>query len=172
MIPQLVLVAAVAENGVIGTGEAMPWHLPSDLKRFRDETWGYPMLMGRRTFRSIGRALPGRDSVVVTSDDSFFVPGVHRAVSVDDGLEIAARLAAARGVNAIMVIGGGDLYRALIGRADRLSITEVHARPEGSVFFPPIDRHLWQVVRRGETVTDPRDSAPTAHVVYERRRDG
>ncbi len=170
MNPELVLVAAVADNGIIGTGDGMPWRLPSDLKRFRDETWGYPMLMGRRTFNTIGRALPGRDSVVVTSDEAFFAQGVHRAASVAEGLQIGARLAAARGVNAIMVIGGGELYRALIGQADRLSITEVHARPEGSVFFPPIDRQVWEVVRRGDTISDPRDSAPTTHVVYERRR--
>lgn len=166
--PRLVLVAAVAENGVIGTGDAMPWRLPSDLKRFKAETLGHPMLMGRRTYLSIGRPLPGRDTVVVTADPSFAPEGVHVAPTLPAAIEEAGRLAAGRGVGDIMVVGGGVLYASLIDVADRLSITEVHARPEGTVMFPRIDPAMWREVSRQGPVQGPADSAPVSYVAYER----
>ncbi|MQT11527.1 dihydrofolate reductase [Segnochrobactrum spirostomi] len=165
----LVLVAAVAENGVIGAAGGMPWHLSSDLKRFRAITTGHPVLMGRKTYASIGRPLPGRDTIVVTRDAAFAADGVIAAPSLEAGLEIADGKAAERGVAAIMVIGGGEIFSALIGQAAALRITEVHAVPDGDVLFPAIDPALWRETERSGPVRGERDSAPVSFVDYVRR---
>jgi dihydrofolate reductase len=166
--PRLVIVAAVADNGVIGQDGDMPWRLSSDLKHFKAITWGRPIVMGRRTFASIGRALPGRDTVVVTRDPQFRADGVTAAPSVEAALAAAARLAAARGADEIMVVGGGELYAALLPCADRLCITEVHALPAGDVVFPPIDRGLFRETARRGPQRGEGDSAPISFVDYER----
>lgn len=168
MTPRLVLVAAVAENGVIGNGGEMPWRLSSDLKRFRAITWGHPIVMGRKTFASIGKALPGRDTVVVSGDPDFVAEGATVAPDPEAALAVAAGLAAARGVSEVMLVGGGALYAALIGRADALRITEVHARPAGDVVFPPIDPARFRETAREGPVQGERDSAAVSFVDYER----
>lgn len=166
--PRLVLVAAVAENGVIGHDGDMPWRLSSDLRRFRALTWGRPLIMGRRTFASIGKPLPGRDSVVVSRDRGFAPEGVTVVHDVEAALAEAARLAAVRGVDEVMVVGGGELYAALIGRADALRLTRVHAAPEGDVHFPPIDPARFRETLREGPVQGERDSAAVTFVDYER----
>lgn len=172
MRPRLVLVAAVAENGVIGDGGAMPWRLSSDLKRFRAITWGHPIVMGRKTFASIGKALPGRDTVVVSGDPRFKAEGATVAADPEAALAVAAGLAAARGVSEVMVVGGGALYAAMIDRADALRITEVHARPAGDVVFPPIDPARFREIAREGPVQGERDSAAVSFVDYERIGEG
>ncbi len=133
---RLVLVAAVAENGVIGAAGGMPWHLSSDLKRFRAITTGHPVLMGRKTYASIGRPLPGRDTIVVTRGRRLRGGRRdHRAVALRR-VSVAEEKAAERGVAAIMVIGGGEIFSALIGQAAALRITEVHARARGRRRLP------------------------------------
>ena len=127
---EIVLVAAVAENGVIGRDGALPWHLPADLAHFKRVTWGHPILMGRRTFAVIGRALPGRRNIVLTSNPNFVAPGVETAASLKQALSLAGD------VPQIMVIGGAELYRAALPLARRIYLTRVHARIEGDAFFP------------------------------------
>ncbi|MGB3828812.1 MAG: dihydrofolate reductase [Ornithinimicrobium sp.] len=138
---RLTLVAAVGRNGVIGDGTGMPWHLPEDLRHFKEVTGGGTMLMGRRTFDSIGRALPGRRSIVITRDGGWHARDVEVARSMAEALLIA-------GDGEIFVIGGGQIYEQTITFADRLVITEVHQEPEGSVAFPAIDPDIWEVAER------------------------
>lgn len=156
------LIAAVAANGVIGAGNDIPWQLPGDQRRFKELTWGHPIVMGRKTFDSIGRVLPGRISIVVTRSPSWTPPGgpsddVQVAASVDEALEIA------RSIDAdVYVIGGGEIYAATLERADRLEITEVQVEADGDAFFPRIDGAEWHEVAR-------EPHADFNYVTYERR---
>ena len=145
---KIVLVAAVARNGAIGAKGGLPWRLPSDLKHLRETTWGRPMVMGRKTFDSIGRPLPGRETIVVTRDESFAREGVHVARSVEDALALGELRAKPMGVDEIMVMGGGELYRATLDRADRIVLSEVDLAPEGDAFFPALDPSQWREVAR------------------------
>ncbi len=167
----LVLVAAVARNGVIGGGNRLLWRLPSDLKRFKVLTMGKPLVMGRKTFESVARPLPGRETIVVTRDRRFSAEGVRVAHGLEEALALAAERAAAMGAGAIVVAGGGELYAETIDRADRLAITEVALEPEGHARFPPIDPMLWREVRREQGVRGPKDEADFAFVEYERVGD-
>lgn len=162
------LIAAVARNGVIGADNALPWRLPSDLRHFRSLTLGKPVIMGRRTFESIGRPLPGRAVVVVSSRADLAAPGVDVAPSVDEALRQAAGRAEALGATEIMVAGGGMIYRALIGQAHRLDLTEVDAAPPGDTYFPAIDPALWHVVHRLPQPRGPGDQADFAFLTYRR----
>jgi dihydrofolate reductase len=168
--PPVVILVAVAENGVIGRDGDMPWRLSTDLKRFRARTLGKPVIMGRRTFASIGKPLPGRDVIVVTRDPSFAVEGVTVAASPWAALDAAGRIATRTGAAEIVVAGGGEIYRALIDVAERLVVTQVHARPEGDVGFPPIDPAVWREAAREGPVQGERDSAPVSFVEYVRAR--
>jgi dihydrofolate reductase len=166
----LVLVAAVARNGIIGANGGLPWRLSSDLKRFKTLTWGKPLVMGRKTFESIGRALPGRETIVVTRDPAFAPPGVLVAHDLDRGLDLAADRASAMGAGEIIIGGGGELYAQTIERANRLFITEVGLDAEGEVRFPLINPHEWRETGRETGERGPRDDADFAFVTYERRR--
>ena len=142
---RITLIAAVARNGVIGTDGDMPWRIPEDFAFFKRTTMGHPLVMGRATFDSIGRPLPGRRSVVVTRSRSWCHEGVEVAHSLNEALEAAA---SGEGGEEVFVAGGGQIYRQAMPRADRLLITEVDLEPEGSVTFPPIDRDDWREVCR------------------------
>jgi dihydrofolate reductase len=156
------LIAAVARNGAIGAGNAMPWRLSSDLKRLKALTIGKPLIMGRKTFQSIGVPLPGRETIVVTRDRTWSHAGVQVAHDID------AALAVARGAPEIMVAGGGEIYAQTIGIADRLYITEVDLDPPCDARFPPIDAAQWREVKREKGVRGPRDAADFVFVDYER----
>jgi dihydrofolate reductase len=164
----LTLIAAVARNGAIGARAALPWRLSSDLKRFKALTMGKPVIMGRKTFQSIGRALPGRATIVVTRDERFAAEGVDVARDVEAALRLAEAKARAAGVDEIIVAGGGEIYAQTIARAGRLYVTEVALAPEGDAFFPPIDPTLWREVSREAGARGPRDEADFAFVEYER----
>jgi dihydrofolate reductase len=167
LVIKIVLLAAVADNGVIGRDNALPWRLSSDLKRFKALSWGKPVVMGRKTYLSIGKPLPGRTNIVVSRDATFFAAGV--LVSELDAALIAARGdALRRGVNEIVVIGGTDIFTQTMPIADRLEITHVHARPEGDTFFPAIDPGLWRETMRSEQPAGPRDEASFSYVTYTR----
>jgi dihydrofolate reductase len=140
--PLVTLVVAAAANGVIGVRGALPWHLPADLRHFKAMTIGRPVIMGRRTYESIGRALPGRLNVVVTRQAGYAAPGCTVVGSLD------AAYAAAGAVAEVCVIGGGELYREALPHADILHLTEIHAEFEGDAFFPPVDRTQWREVSR------------------------
>ena len=163
-----VVVVAVADNGVIGRGNAMPWRLPSDLKRFKALTIGKPVVMGRKTYLSIGKPLPGRTNIVVTRDASFSTPGAVAVMSLDAALAVARGYALRRGADAIAIIGGTDIFAQAMPLADRLEITHVHASPDGDSFLPPIDEKLWRAAARSEHSAGPLDEASFSYVTYVR----
>jgi dihydrofolate reductase len=164
----IVLIAAVAENGVIGQAGGLPWRLKSDLRHFRAVTMGRPVVMGRKTFHSIGHPLAGRTNIVVSRDPDFAAPGVLVAPSVEAAVAAARGDALRRAADAIAVIGGADIYSHTMALADRLMITHVHLRPEGDTRFPVIDPELWKEVARSEHQPGPEDAAGYALLVYER----
>ena len=166
--PVVALVVAVAENGAIGRGGDLPWRLSSDLKQFRRLTLGKPVIMGRRTFLSLGRVLDQRTNIVLTSDPDFDVPGVVVARSLDEALDRAREAAADSGASEIMVIGGEDVFRAALPLAGRLYLTEVHSRPEADTWFPEFDRSAWREVSRAARAPGPKDDHPFSFVVLER----
>jgi dihydrofolate reductase len=166
--PAIVLLAAVAENGVIGRDNAMPWRLSTDLKRFKALTMGKPVVMGRKTYQSIGKPLPGRTNIVITRDRSFAAPGVVVKHDLESALAAARDDATQRGAGEIMVIGGTDIFEQTMPLADKLEITHVHARPEGDVFFPPIDARLWRETARSRHAAGPNDEADFTYVTYAR----
>jgi len=167
---RVVLVAAVARNGIIGANGGLPWRLSSDLKRFKALTWGKPMVMGRKTFASIGRALPGRETIVVTRDPAFASSGVLVAHEIDAALDLAHERARIMGADEIIVAGGAEIYAQTIEQASRLFITEVALDAEGEARFPPIDPLQWREVGRETGDRGPRDDADFAFVEYERRK--
>ena len=165
----IVLIVAVADNGVIGADGAIPWRLKTDLQRFKVLTTGKPVVMGRKTFLSLRRPLPGRTNIVMTRDAGFRSPGPVVTASLDHALDIATGDALRRFVTEIAVIGGAEIYAQCIGRADRLEITEVHTSPAGDTRFGPIDRSAWGELARTENPAGPDDSAAFSFVTYTRR---
>ncbi len=165
MKPRVSLIAAVARNGVIGRDNAMPWRLPSDLKRFKAITTGHPVVMGRKTFQAIGRPLPGRANIVV-SRQGFAAPGAEVVADLAAALAKAGETEGEGGE--IFVIGGAEIYRQAIAAADRLYITEVDTQPDGDARFPAIDPASWHETAREKVKQAEGDSAPSCLVIYER----
>jgi dihydrofolate reductase len=161
---RLSLVAAVARNGVIGANQAMPWRLSTDMLRFKRLTLGKPIIMGRRTFESIGKPLAGRANIVVTRNSRMRHEGVIFASSIDAAIAAAA----ASGAEEAMVIGGGMVYAESIGRADRLYITHVEASPAGDTRFPPIEPTVWRNISSENVAASDKDSVATRFVIYDR----
>jgi dihydrofolate reductase len=165
----LVLVAAVGENGVIGAGNRMPWRLRSEQLHFRALTMGKPIVMGRKTHLSLRRPLDGRTNIVVSRDPMFAAPGVVVARDLDTALAVARGDALRRGVDAIMIIGGAEIYEQAMPVADRIELTLVHLRPEGETHFPPIDRDAWVEIERGEQAAGPGDDGAFTYVSLRRK---
>jgi dihydrofolate reductase len=143
--PRLTLIAAVARNGVIGRDNALPWRLPEDLQHFKALTMGHPIIMGRKTFESLGRLLPGRTHIVVTRSADWSAPGCLVARSLEAAI---ARSAGCEGAEDVFIIGGADIYRQAIGLVHRLQLTEIHADMVGDVHFPALDATSWVAVDR------------------------
>lgn len=160
---RIALIAAVARNGVIGRGGALPWRLPDELGWFKERTLGKPVIMGRRTWESLRGALPGRLNVVVTRNENYVARGALVAASLDDAL---ARCA---GAEEAVVIGGRDLYEAALPRADRLYLTHVEAEVDGDTRFPEVDLEQWIAVESRAHAADERHAFAFRMVVYERR---
>lgn len=160
--PRVGLVAAVATNGVIGRDGRLPWHLPGDLRFFKAQTMGGPVIMGRRTWDSIGKALPGRRNIVVTRNPAFHATGAEAARSVEDALALCV------GEEKASVIGGNEIFRAAMPHADVLVLTEIHRDYEGDVVFPEFDRSVWKEARR-EKQSASGDTPAYDFVWYERR---
>jgi len=171
-LPDIILVAAVADNGVIGQEGALPWRLKSDMAHFRAVTMGKPVVMGRKTYTSIGGPLKGRTNIMVTRDRSFAAPGVVVAASLAAALDVAWGDALRRGADAIAVIGGADLYAQCMGLADRLLITHVHLHPKGETRFPTIDAAAWRAAGQSEHAAGPADEAGFTVVEYVRIKGG
>ncbi|OCJ05186.1 diacylglycerol kinase [Rhizobium sp. AC44/96] len=163
------ILVAVAENGIIGRDGDMPWRLSTDLKRFKALTLGKPVIMGRKTYDSIGKPLPGRANVVISRQAAIDHAEVTTVSSLADAIAIAETMAAQKGEDEICIIGGGQIYGQAIGLADRLCVTHVETTVAGDTFFPAIDPSVWGA---GETIEVPagdKDSYPTRFVVYDRR---
>lgn len=166
---EIVFVVAVAENGVIGAGNAIPWRLKSDMARFKALTIGKPVIMGRKTFESLPRRpLPNRTNIVITRDAAYRAAGAIVTTSVADAAAVALGDALRRSVAEIVVIGGAEIYWQWLDRADRLEITEVHARPDGDTHFD-IDKAQWDETSRIRHPAGPDDSADFSYVTYRRR---
>jgi len=168
--PQIVLVAAVALNGVIGKNGGLPWRLKSDLQHFRRLTMGKPVIMGRKTYASIAKPLAGRTNIVVSRDRNFGAVGILVAPSIEAALAAARGDALRRGVHEIAIIGGAEIYRQTMKKADRLVITRVQLQPEGDTGFPPIDQAIWQEAGAIQRPAGPEDEASSTVHVYERRK--
>ncbi|KRA45491.1 dihydrofolate reductase [Devosia sp. Root635] len=169
MTVRIAMIAGVAENGVIGSDQAIPWRVPSDMAFFKQTTMGKPIVMGRKQYETVGKPLPGRTNIVITRRQGYRPEGVLVFHDIDAALAKARSIALADGVDEIMVIGGGELYAQLIDRADRLYITHIDLSPAGDVRFPAIEPAQWAVVDLPEVTPSPRDEASYRVKVYERR---
>ena len=169
MTREVVIVAAVGSNNVIGQDNGLPWRLGSDLRHFRALTLGKPVIMGRKTFESIGKPLPGRATIVVTRDSAFAAEGVEVAHSLADAFACAERVAEMLGADEIIVAGGGEIYAQAMPRAARLEITEVDAAPSGDAVFPAIERDVWSEICREPHPSSDRDEHAFTFVTYRRR---
>jgi len=165
---RLAVIVAAAENGVIGRNNALPWHLPQDLRYFKQVTMGKPIVMGRKTFESIGRPLPGRTNIVITRNPDFTAEGVRVVASLDEALRLAEDIALIDSAQELVVIGGAEIYKASIPRADRLYITEVHASIQGDAFLPKIDWAHWREVDRERHGASDENPYEYSFVVYSR----
>jgi dihydrofolate reductase len=165
---QILLIAAVAENGVIGRGNALPWRLKSDMQHFRALTMGKPVIMGRKTYLSIGKPLKGRTTIVVSRDRAFAMPGIVVAPSLDAAFAVARGDALRRNADMVVVAGGADIYAQAMPRATRLAITHVHKRVAGDAVFPTIDVDIWHEAARHEHQPGAEDDAPFSIVTYAR----
>jgi dihydrofolate reductase len=169
-VPQIVFVYAVAENGVIGQGNAIPWRLKSDMQRFKALTMGKPIVMGRKTFESFPkRPLPGRTNIVITRNADYQAAGAVVTTSLANARAVATGDALRRLVTEIAVIGGAEIYAQWMGIAGRLEVTEVHAQPTGDTFMPPVDLTVWEEVARVRNAAAGEDSVDFSYVTYCRR---
>jgi dihydrofolate reductase len=166
---EIVLIVAVADNGVIGAGGAIPWRLKTDQQRLKAMTINRPVVMGRKTFLSLRRPLPGRTNIVVTRDPNFRGAGAVVTTSLAAALMVATGDALRRSATEIAVIGGAEIYAQWMDIADRLEITEVHARPEGDTYFAAVELADWEEVARARNSSGPDDSADFSYVTYRRR---
>ncbi len=167
----LSLIVAAAENGVIGRNNALPWHLAEDLKHFKRLTMGKPILMGRKTFESIGRPLPGRTNIVITRNRDYQPDGVRVVDSLSAALDLAEAIALIDGADELMVIGGAQIYAEALPVAQRLYLTRVHAAVEGDAVLPQIDWSRWREVSRERCTAEPPNPYDYSFLVYEADRD-
>lgn len=169
MTAKVALIAAVAENGVIGTGEDLPWRIRSELKYFMETTRHKPVIMGRKTFETLGKPLKDRANIIVTRDASYRRDGIIVATSLDKALDVARKVAAETGTDEVMVCGGAEIYNLALPVADKLYITEVHMKAEGHVTFPAIDKAAWSETKREFRKAAEGESADYTITVLERK---
>lgn len=165
------IVVAIAEDGVIGRDNGLPWRLSTDMRRFKVLTMGKPIIMGRKTWESFPRRpLPGRLNIVVSRDPAYRAEGAEAVTSLDDALRLArAKVRCMSGMDEICIIGGGEIYRQAMDIADRLYVTHVLASPEGDTRFPPIDPKTWKLVSVEDHPAGEKDSHATRFAIYARR---
>jgi len=154
------LVVAAAQNGVIGSNGKMPWHLPADLKHFKNVTWGLPIIMGRKTFESLGKPLPGRQNIVITRNIDFRPDGVQVAAGPEQALSLASETDS----NEVCVIEGGEIYKIFFEKANRIYLTRVQASMEGDTYFPSFDLKQWALTSQ---LHHPADEKNSVDLVYE-----
>jgi dihydrofolate reductase len=163
------LIVAMSQNRVIGRQNQMPWHLPAELKYFKQVTMGKPVVMGRNTFESIGKPLPGRANIIVTRNAEYDADGVSVVNSVQDALDLADQLNEHDANAEVMVIGGAQIFVETLPVADRLYLTEVHAIVDGDVFFPQFPREQWRLVSREDYAADAKNPYSYSVLVLDRR---
>jgi dihydrofolate reductase len=161
----LSLLVAADENNLIGNDNKLPWHLPSDLRYFKNQTWGMPILMGRKTFESIGKPLPGRKSIVITRNSDWKYEGVDVVHTIEHSIETAK----AYGAKEIFVIGGAEIFKTTYARADRIYLTRIHHTFIGNVYFPPIDNQHWTLTRSHFCKEDEKNAFAHSFQVWERK---
>lgn len=166
---RVAVIVAVAENGVVGKDNALPWHLPEDLKYFKAKTLGKPIVMGRRTFESIGKPLPGRTNIVISGNRDYAAPGVTVVSSMAEALELARAAAASDGQDELMVIGGASVYAEALPFADSIYLTEVHAAIDGDAYLPTVDWSCWREESRERHTASTPQAPDFSFVVYQRR---
>jgi dihydrofolate reductase len=161
----LTLVVAAARNNVIGKDNQLLWRLPNDMRYFKNVTWGMPVVMGRKTFESLGKPLAGRTNIVLTRNSSWKVDGATTVKSLDDAIFLAKQM----DVKELMVIGGGEIYKMVMPKANRIHLTRVEAEPEGDAWFPEIDPLLWKMVREEKYTADEKHQYAYSFQVWEKR---
>ena len=164
----LSIVVAASENNVIGRDNDMPWKLSTDLKRFKAITLGKPVIMGRKTWESIGRPLPGRPNLVVTRDVAFKADGAIIVGSLEEAIELGRKLATELSVDEVCIIGGGKIYAQALPFADRVYLTRVLATIDGDTFFPELDSKIWKEISSEDVPAGEKDSHPTRYIRYDR----
>jgi dihydrofolate reductase len=167
--PKITLVVAVAENGMMGKNGDLPWSLPGDLKQFKEITVGKPVVMGRTTYQSLGRALPNRPNIVLSRNPLYRLDDAKTVTTLDAALALAYEDAKRLGAGEISVIGGANVFAEIMPRAERMYYTEVHASPEGDTRFPFFDRGEWLEVARKGPLQGPKDQYPYSFVTLERK---
>ena len=158
------LVVAAAQNNAIGKDGKMPWHLPADMRHFKNITWGMPVIMGRKTFESLGKPLSGRKNIVISRQPDFKADGIVIVKNFDDALFVAKETDAKE----VFVIGGGEIYRLAYEKAKRIYLTRVKAEPEGDVFFPDLDAKEWFLVSDDEHTADEKHQYAYSFQIWER----
>ncbi len=162
------LIVAVTENGIIGKDNDMPWKISSDLQYFKKHTMHKPIIMGRKTFESIGKPLAGRVNIVITRDHAFEAEGVITAHSVEMALEVAKNMAEVKGQKEVMVIGGAQIYELCLPEADRLYLTRIHANIEGDTYFPDLNPDEWLEYSSERHVAGEKDSHDYSFIILDR----
>lgn len=165
---KLALIAAMAQNRVVGVDNKLPWHLPEDLKYFKRITTGKAVIMGRKTYESIGRPLPNRTNIVITRSAEFSAPGIEVVNSLDAAIELAENVSLINAVDEVMVIGGAQIYEAALPQADRLYLTHVHANVEGDAYFPDVDMGRWKELGREDYDASETNPYNYSFVVYDK----
>ncbi|MFC3152452.1 dihydrofolate reductase [Litoribrevibacter euphylliae] len=165
---KLSMIVAMAENRVIGRDNKLPWYLPEDLKYFKKVTMGKPIIMGRKTYESIGRPLPGRPNIVLSRSGFEAPEGVHVVSTIEQAKELAESLAVINGYEEAMIIGGAQIYGMAFDQCDRFYLTQVHADVEGDAYFPEFDRSTWQEIGREEFKADGPNPYDYSFIVLER----
>lgn len=165
---QLALMVAMARNGCIGRNNRLPWYLPNELKYFRQVTMGKPIIMGRRTWESLKKPLPGRTNIVVTTRKDYHAEGAKVVGGLRQAIELAENVAYIDGAEEAVIIGGALLYAEALAKVDRMYVTEVHAEVSGDTFFPAFDRSAFREVARESCHAEPPNEYDYSMVVYER----
>lgn len=158
-------IVAASENNVIGKNNKLPWYLPTDMKYFKNVTWGMPVVMGRKSFEALGEALKGRTNIVVTRNKNWKANGIQAVQSIDQAITLAAQTDAKE----IFIIGGGEIFRAALPSADRIYLTRVHENFDGDAFFPELNEEDWKLVSSRECSPDEKNSYALSFEVWERK---
>jgi dihydrofolate reductase len=161
----LSLLVAAGENNVIGKGNKLPWHLPNDLKYFKNQTWAMPILMGRKTFESIGKPLPGRKSIVITRNEQWQQEGIEIVHSIEQAIETSKAL----GVKEIFVIGGAEIFKTSFSQANRIYLTRIHQDFEGDAYFPEVSDKEWNLAQSRFCAADDKNAYAHTFEVWERK---